>query len=122
MTARTAIGLLHGGRAVLGVSMVVAPQLVGERWIGAQATTPQGQIGMRSLGAREIVVGLGAAKAARSGSRRAVIAWCAGLAACDIVDGFATAAAREDVPAGGGPTMAVAFGAAVAGIVLAARV
>ena len=121
MTSRGAIGLLQGGRAAIGAALVVAPQAVGERWIGAQAATPSGQIALRALGARDLVLGLGAMRAARRREAGAVAAWCLALAACDAVDGVATAAGREEIPNAGVPTMALAFGAAVAGIVLAAK-
>lgn len=122
MTSRAAIGLLQGGRAALGAVLVVAPQAIGERWIGGQAATQSGQIALRALGARDLVLGLGAMRAARRGDARSVAAWCVALAACDTVDGLATVAAREEIPNAGVPTMALAFGAAVAGLYLASQV
>ena len=122
MAARAAIGLLQGGRAVIGAALLAAPVAAGEPWIGETAASPGGQVALRALGARDLVLGLGALRAARRGDPGAVAAWCTALAACDIVDGIATGSMRSELPSGGVPVMALAFGAAAAGLALAANV
>jgi hypothetical protein len=122
MGARAAIGLLQGGRAAIGAALLVAPVAAGEPWVGEEAETPGGQVLLRALGARDLVLGLAAVRAARRGDAGSVAGWCAALAACDIVDGVATGSVRSELPSGGVPVMALAFGAAAAGLVLAAKV
>ena len=122
MGARAAIGLLQGGRAAIGAALLVAPVAAGEPWVGAEAETPGGQVLLRALGARDLLLGLAAMRAARRGDPASAAGWCTALAACDIVDGVATGSVRSELPSGGVPVMALAFGAAAAGLVLAAKV
>ncbi len=121
MSARAAMQLLQGGRVVIGAALLVAPAAAGELWVGSPARSAGGQVALRALGARDFVLGLGAMRAARSGDVSSAAAWCAALAACDAVDGVATGAVRAELPSGGLPVMALAFGAAAAGVALAAR-
>ncbi|CAB4857067.1 unannotated protein [freshwater metagenome] len=111
---------LQGGRVLVGAALVVAPSSAGGSWIGSPARQSGGRVALRALGVRDLMLGLGALRAARRGDAAEVIAWSLGLAACDLVDGIATAAAAEELPGRGGPVMAMAFGAAAAGVAIAA--
>lgn len=121
MSPRLAMQLLQGGRVVLGGALVAAPAAVGGPWVGEPASTPGGQVALRALGARDAVLGLGALRAARRGDAGAAIAWSLALAACDVVDGVATASVSDELPSGGVPVMGIAFGAAAAGLAVAAK-
>jgi hypothetical protein len=121
VSARLAMQLLQGGRVLLGKAIVVAPEAVGGPWIGAPASTPGGQVALRALGARDAVLGAGAFHAAWRGDTRAAVAWSLGLAACDLVDGVATAVASDELPNRGVPVMGIAFGSAAAGLLIAAK-
>src|SRR5262245_59471448 len=122
MGTRAAIGLLQGGRAAIGAALLAAPVAAGEPWVGEVAESPGGQVALRALGARDLVLGLGAVRAARRRDGASVAAWCTALELCDVVDGVATGSVRDELPGGGVPVMALAFGAAAAGLVLAAKV
>ena len=121
MSPRTAMQLLNGGRVVIGAALTVLPVTAGEGWIGAAARTGGGQVALRALGVRDLVLGLGAVHAARSRDARSAATWSLALAACDTVDFVATGAARAELPNRGVPVMAIAFGAAAAGVALATR-
>ncbi len=121
MSPRLAMQVLHGGRVALGTALVAVPEAAGGPWVGEPAATPGGQVALRALGVRDAVLGLGALNAARRGSAGEAAAWSLALAACDVVDGVATAKAADDLPNRGVPVMGIAFGAAAAGLLLAAK-
>ena len=122
MRARTAMQLLHGGRAAIGAVLIAAPVQTGEPWVGDAARTPGGQVALRALGARDLVLGLAAMRAAGRARPGAAAAMSLAIAACDTVDGLATGAVRGELPSEGVPVMALAFGAAAVGLALAAGV
>jgi hypothetical protein len=51
---------LGRARAVVGLVMVVFPGLAGGLWLGRGAREPVGRAAMRMLGARDLVLGVGA--------------------------------------------------------------
>ncbi len=122
MDDRLALQLLQAGRTGLGAALVVAPGPAGAPWIGEPAHSAGGQVALRALGIRDAVLGLGAMRAARRGDATAAASWATALAVCDVVDGVATCAARRTLPSRGVPVMALAFGAAAAGLLLASRI
>jgi hypothetical protein len=121
MTPRLEMQLLQAGRALIGAALVVAPQAPGGNWVGDDARTPGGRVAMRALGAREVLVGIGALRAARSGSTSEAVAWSLGLAACDVVDGVATLAEARELPRSALAVTAIALTSALAGARIAAR-
>lgn len=121
MSPRLAMQLLQGGRVVIGKALVVAPEAVGGPWIGAPAATPGGKVALRALGVRDATLGAGAFYAAWRGDARSAALWSLALAACDVVDGVATAAASDELPSRGVPVMGIAFGSAAAGLLIAAK-
>jgi hypothetical protein len=117
MSPRRGAGLLAVGRIAIGVGVLAAPEGVTSRWLGEAAGHPIVRYLARSLGARDLGLGvltLLTLDDSRIGSR--VQAACA---VADSVDALATAAARSDLPpAGAAGTIAVAGAAAVAGFYL----
>ena len=117
MGPRRAASLLGAGRVALGAAILVAPEAVTSRWLGDNAAHPAVRYLARSLGARDLVLGVLALRTlddARAASQ--VQAACA---LADCVDAVATVAARKHLPAVGAVgTIAVAGAAAVAGAYL----
>ncbi|HEY2142592.1 MAG TPA: hypothetical protein VGG98_11100 [Solirubrobacteraceae bacterium] len=114
MSPRQGARLLAAGRVALGVAVLAAPEQVAGRWLGKHAKRPVVQYIARSLGIRDVALGvlaLGTLDDAEIGPR--VQAACA---AADSVDAVATIVARAELPkAGVIGTVAVAGAAAVAG-------
>lgn len=114
MSSRTLLTLIAGGRVVIGLAMLVAPKLVGERWLGRGGADVESATLMRVAGIRDTAFGVGALVAARNGSDPRP--WHAASAVIDGTDACATATA-EGVP---GPNkagaIAVAGGAALAAL------
>jgi hypothetical protein len=106
------------GRAAFGAALLLAPEMVGKGWLGDYAERPAVQALVRSIGVRDLVLGMIALHTVdhpEVGPR-----WLATCAAVDSVDLVATVAARKDLPTAGVlGTAAVAGGAAVAGLYLA---
>jgi hypothetical protein len=104
------------GRVAFGVAMLVAPKRVAASWVGAaHAERPAVQALMRSIGIRDLVIGMIALHTVdhpEVGPR-----WQATCAAVDAVDLLATVAAASDLPAAGvAGTSLIAGGAAAAGL------
>ncbi len=110
---RTAATALSAGRAAFGVAMVAAPERIGEAWIGEPGRYRRVGVLTRSLGARDIALGGGAALALirRDDAARA---WLGAQALADVVDFAGTLAARDRLPeAGVRMTLGLAGGSAV---------
>jgi hypothetical protein len=118
MGPRRAAGLLAAGRAALGVAVLVAPEAVTARWLGAHASHPAVRYLARSLGVRDLALGILALRTLDD--PRIAPQVHTACAAADAVDALATVAARSQLPAAGAiGTVAIAGGAAVAGLYLA---
>jgi hypothetical protein len=106
---------IAAGRVAAGVALLAAPQRVGRGWLGADGDRPGTQVALRALGVRDLYLGaLALHVASRPGVGRRTIA---ASAACDLVDGVATLAARRSLPTGGvAGTVVLALGAAAAGL------
>jgi hypothetical protein len=117
MSPRRAAGLLAAGRAALGVAVLAAPEDVTSRWLGAHASHPVVRYLARSLGARDLALGV-LALATLDDPRLAAQVQGA-CAVADSVDALATIAVRAELPpVGAAGTVAVAGAAAVAGFYL----
>ncbi|HEV7528957.1 MAG TPA: hypothetical protein VGO29_08675 [Solirubrobacteraceae bacterium] len=118
MGPRRAASLLAAGRAALGVAVLVAPEAVTSRWLGAHASHPAVRYLARSLGARDLALGILALRTLDDPDIAPQV-----LAACalaDSVDALATVAVRSQLPpAGAIGTVAVAGAAAAGGLYLA---
>jgi hypothetical protein len=97
---RTLTTALSAARAAFGVAMVAAPERIGEAWIGEPGRYERVGVLTRSLGARDVVLGGGAALALirEDGSARA---WLGAQALADVVDLAGTLAVRDRLPQGG---------------------
>jgi hypothetical protein len=115
---RRAAGLLATGRAVLGLAVLVAPEAVTSRWLGAQASHPAVRYLARSIGARDLALGILALRTLQD--PRVAPQVLAACALADSADALATVAARSQLPATGAiGTVAVAGAAAAGGLYLA---
>ena len=106
--------MLAIGRAVFGAALLIVPDKVAKGWLGVHAERPAVHALVRSIGVRDVVLGVIALHTLEHpeiGPR-----WQATCAAVDTVDLLATGAARKDLPAAGVAGAAlVAGGAAAAG-------
>jgi hypothetical protein len=102
------------GRAVFGAALLIGPETVAKGWLGEYAERPAVHALVRSIGVRDMVLGMIALHTLdhpEVGPR-----WQATCAVVDTVDLLATGAARSDLPvAGVAGTAMVAGGAASAG-------
>jgi hypothetical protein len=85
-------------RIAYGIGLIAAPARLGRRWLGPAANAAPTQVPLRALGAREIVLHLGAIFAAVRG--RPLRPWLAGSIVGDLSDLTATVAGRAELPKG----------------------
>ncbi len=106
------------GRAAFGAALLIVPERVAKGWLGDYAERPAVHALIRSIGIRDLVLGMIAMHTLdhpEVGPR-----WQATCAVVDSVDLLATGAARKDLPAAGvAGTALVAGGAAAAGFYFA---
>ncbi len=118
MSPRQGARALAIGRAIFGAALLIVPETVAKGWLGEYAERPAVHALVRSIGARDVVLGMIALHTLdhpEVGPR-----WQATCAVVDTVDLLATGAARNDLPAAGvAGTAAVAGGAAAAGFYFA---
>jgi hypothetical protein len=120
MSPRRGAGALAAGRVVLGAAILAAPEGVTSRWLGGHAGQPVVRYLARSLGARDL--GLGILTLLTLDDQRIGPSVQAACAMADSVDAVATIAARSELPvAGAVGTVALAGAASVAGFYFAAR-
>ena len=118
MTAREVARGYGAGRVALGAGLLVAPRLLGRPWLGRTATEPAGQVVLRALGARDLIIGAIALHTVDHpdvGPR-----WQRTCAAADAVDALATLVARRSLPpAGSALVAALAATGTVTGLTVA---
>ena len=116
MDPRLGARVLAAGRVAFGAGLLLAPGAASSRWVGPQqAGRPGVQALLRSIGVRDIVLGMIALHTV--GHPQVGPRWQATCAAVDAVDTLATVGARSDLPAGGVVGVgALAGGAALAGL------
>src|ERR1700722_17336485 len=114
MSPRAAPRGLATGRIAFGVALLLTPKLLARRWLGELAERSAVLALVRSIGVRDLVMGLIALHTVdhpEVGPR-----WQATCAVVDGTDLLVTVAARGDLPAAGAAsTSLVAGGAAAAG-------
>jgi hypothetical protein len=96
VTARAVARAYGAGRVALGAGLLVAPGLLGRPWLGRTASQPAGQVALRALGARDLIMGgiaLHTVDHPEVGPR-----WQRTCAAADAVDALATLLARGSLP------------------------
>lgn len=107
-------------RVAVGAAFVLAPDRVGQPWVGPPAGTPAGRLMGRSLGIRDLLLGAGLWRALDGGGDAA--AWLRYGALADAVDGAAAALAFEHLPMPGRCTVPFALGTSVVGLAMARSV
>jgi len=121
MDHRQLVRTLSYGRIAVGGSLVALPGRAGAGWIGDAATDPAVKVFTRALGIRDLVVGLGTAKALDAGEPAR--SWVVLGAACDAVDFAATLLAIRHIGLRRAlPVLAVAGAAAAVGLTAADHV
>jgi hypothetical protein len=103
----------------VGAALVLAPGLVGSRWIGDDATRPAVKVFARALGVRDVALGLGIAVALDRGAPAR--GWLEAAALSDAVDLIATQIAGDAIPAGGRRVLSLVAGASMIGCAAMAR-
>ena len=113
MNTRAMLTAVAAGRLVIGAALVAKPQSqVGTGWVGAEeAGRPVTTLLFRSVGARDMALGLGTLVAQRSGSP--LKPWLLGATLADVVDLAATFTAGNAVPKSGKAVIALFAGGAI---------
>jgi hypothetical protein len=108
------------GRIAFGVAFLLAPGLVGRRWIGADADRRAVKLVVRALGARDVALGLGVVIALDRGTP--VRGWLEGSALADSADFLATLLAGDSIPEDARrAVLLIAAGSAALGAALARK-
>jgi hypothetical protein len=113
MNTRAMLTTLAAGRLVIGAALVAKPQSqVGAGWVGGEeAQRPATALLFRSVGARDMALGLGTLAAQRNGSP--LKPWLLGATLADVVDLVATFAAGRSIPKAGKAAIGLLAGGAI---------
>ena len=84
------------GRAVIGATLIVAPSVVAKPWIGEDELSDGAKLFGRSLGARDLALGLGVLLAMKEDAP--VRGWLEASALADLVDAGATLVHWKKLP------------------------
>ncbi len=84
------VRIMSVGRVLIGATMFAAPDLVAVPWVGADARTAGARVAVRSLGARDAV--LGAGTLAAGGERAQLRRWLLASSVSDAADFVSTLA------------------------------
>lgn len=115
MDPRTLTRLLAAGRVAIGLGLFAAPATAARSWLGDAVDDAGTRMATRGLGARDVALGVGTLVALRDDGP--VRPWLDAGVAADLADATAAVLARGERPAGAiGATLAVAGGAAAAGL------
>jgi len=95
--ARPVAQLIAWGRVGLGVGAIAAPTLVARPWIGGDATSSGGRVLARTMGGRDLALGIGTLRAL-SVSDGEARPWVALGGMADAVDALATVVAFGSLP------------------------
>jgi hypothetical protein len=98
------------GRLGFGAAMLAVPERVTRPWIGAEARGAGTQVVVRSLGARDLVIGAGALTSSGADQQR----WLLAALVSDATDLIASLAAGATLPLRGRVLVVAAAGGAVA--------
>jgi hypothetical protein len=108
---RGAATLLAIARTAVGVGMIANPSLAMTTWIGRRGRTPGATVLGRAIGARDLVLGLGALAGLRGGAP--LRAWLAAGILADAADLAATLVDRDSLPRTAVPLIGGAAGSGV---------
>jgi hypothetical protein len=117
---RLLAGALAVNRTAFGTKYLVQPRSAGDSWIGRAARAPGTQVIVRSQGARDIALGLGALVALLRGREGEARAWMAAHALADGADTAATWVARDRLPASQARLALAIAGASTAAAIVSA--
>ena len=109
---RKATLAVAGLRIAYGAALALAPARTTRAWLGTGGAVPGGQVAVRALGAREVVLHGGAVAAALGDAP--VAPWLIGSMAGDVCDIAATFAAGDGLPDGAPVKTLVVAGASAA--------
>ena len=119
--SRTVAAAVLGLRIAYGVGLIAAPARLTRTWLGPAGASGPTQVGVRGLGAREVLLHIGALTAALRGAP--LRPWLAASIAGDLTDIASTGAARSELPDGSPlATLVVAGGSAAISAALLAAV
>ena len=97
MDVHRSLALTNGiGRAVIGAPLLAAPSLMADRWIAADGMSDGAKLFARSLGARDLAIGLGVVLAMREDAP--VRGWLVASALADVFDAAGTLIAWKKLP------------------------
>jgi hypothetical protein len=106
--------LTAAGRIAIGAGFVLSPGVSMRSWLGPEAGRPAVKLLARALGARDLVLGVGALATERKAA--ALRGWLAAALVADATDFLATAAAGDEIPrASRALVLGIAGGACVIG-------
>ena len=94
---RTLARLIAAGRVTIGAVAVAAPTLMSRPWIGDAATGTGARVLARTMGGRDLALGIGALRALRVSDQEAR-PWLALGGTADAIDALATAVAFRSLP------------------------
>jgi hypothetical protein len=116
---RAVARILAAGRVAIGAGLLVAPAAVTKGWAGAPGVAAGGRLLGRSIGVRDLALGVGVLTSLERGEPQAR-AWVRAAALADVGDALATLVAYRHLPPRSRfGVLALAAGAAVAGFVAA---
>ncbi len=87
------------GRIIIGAALTLAPRLTGRGWLGDHAKQPAAAVAIRSLGARDVAIGVGLLRALDTGADPRP--WFLASAAADAADAVGTLLAWKHLPSRG---------------------
>jgi hypothetical protein len=120
MDHRSIARISAAGRVAIGVGLLAVPASITRGWAGADGATPGARLLARSLGARDVALGLGVLNALDRGDPSAKD-WVRAAAVADTADAVATLLALPKLTRKGSAAAVIvlAAGAAAAGFVAA---
>ncbi len=88
-------------RIGFGAAFVIAPRAAARPWAGAGAGTAGAQLLTRSMGVRDLLLGVGLVRSLKDRDHSGAATWLAYGAAAGMVDAAATLAAYRELPRSG---------------------
>lgn len=121
MNARTIVSSVAIGRLAIGVALMAKPNSeAGAGWVGTEeAQRPVTKVLFRSVGARDVALGMGTMAALRDGSR--LRPWLLGATLADVTDLLATVTSGKALPMKGRAALVLLAGGAIVMQLSAAR-
>lgn len=115
MDARAVIRLVALGRTGLGLLALTLPEVPGRPWVGAAAGSTAGHVMARALGARDLVLGIGALTSPEPAR------WALAGAGADALDAVITVTSFSKLPRWGRWLVLASAGGSALAAGLAAR-